>query len=278
MIDKAKGIIAKPMPRYWHDRHAANKIEDPDERVLCRAIVAEKKPYFMRYIYPALMKQYNTYIKNTNRNSLREFEMTVDELRAIPPDELTERQSEFLEYYDYRMPVGCGDCVMNKICRRFEEEFDGYVGRHNSSVIFDYSIMKSDAEYSSRQFQAIKQLYENYNKRIQGYAIFANSERVDEAASGAAYAYMNEEFLKKCSMVCPNKYSLCNLILDMCYSKNSSKRFAWSMCGEEIIHNLLTKNKCRIFYPVKIEDDEEWEFEYCGEKFKTETIKLEVNE
>ena len=31
-IDKAKGIIAKPMPREWHDRHSENKIEDPEKR------------------------------------------------------------------------------------------------------------------------------------------------------------------------------------------------------------------------------------------------------
>ena len=115
-IDKAKGIICKPMPRTWHDRHAANKIDDDELREFYRSIVADKKPYFMRYIYPALMKQYNQYIKNTNRNCLREFQMTVDELRLIPSDELTERQSDFLRYYDYRMPVGTGACVLTKIC------------------------------------------------------------------------------------------------------------------------------------------------------------------
>lgn len=145
-IDKAKGIICKPMPRTWHDRHAANKIEDDELRDFYRSIVADKKPYFMRYIYPALMKQYNQYIKNTNRNCLREFQMTVDELRMVPADELTERQSDFLRYYDYRMPVGTGDCVMNKICKRFEQEFDGYIRKHNSKIKFDYTIMKNASE------------------------------------------------------------------------------------------------------------------------------------
>ena len=84
------------MPRLWYDRHAANKIEDPAQRELYLKIVADKKPYFMRYIYPALMKQYNTYIKNTDRNALREFQMTVAELYKLPIGETTERQREFL--------------------------------------------------------------------------------------------------------------------------------------------------------------------------------------
>ena len=134
------------MPRLWYDRHAANKIEDPAQRELYRKIVADKKPYFMRYIYPALMKQYNTYIKNTDRNALREFQMTVAELYKLPIGETTERQREFLRYYEYRMPVGTNDCIMNKICRRFEDEFDGYIGKHNAAVKFDYTIMRSDAE------------------------------------------------------------------------------------------------------------------------------------
>ena len=62
--DKAKGIVCKPMPRDWHDKHAVNKIESTAQRDFFRSIVASRKPYFMRYIYPSLMKEYNTYIKN----------------------------------------------------------------------------------------------------------------------------------------------------------------------------------------------------------------------
>ena len=164
------------MPREWYDRHAVNKIEDEDKRNLYRRIVADKKPYFMRYIYPTLMKQYNTYIKNTERNALREFQMTVSELKAIPIGEATDRQRDFIRYYDYRMPVGVHDCVMNRICRRFEEEFDGYIGRHNSSTDFDYTIMRSGADYTPRQYSAIKRLYEEYNKRLTSYSVFADYE------------------------------------------------------------------------------------------------------
>ena len=78
--DKAKGIVAKPMPRYWHDRHSVNQIEDPEEKRFQLSIVADKKPYFMRIIYPALARQYNTYIKTANRNARREFGMSIEEL------------------------------------------------------------------------------------------------------------------------------------------------------------------------------------------------------
>lgn len=274
-IDKAKGIICKPMPRTWHDRHAVNKIEDETERDFYRSVVAERKPYFMRYIYPALMKQYNTYIKNTDRNALREFQMTVSEMKKLPYEELTDRQKDFLKYFDYRMPVGVGDCVMNKICRRFEDEFDGYVGKHNTMVKFDYTIMRSDADYSSSQFNAIKKLYEDFNKRLRNYAIFADYERVDECDSFKEMSIMNDEFRKECNIICQNKDSLCDIILDMCYTKSSTKRFAWSMCGSDIIHNLLSKNNNTISFPSI---DHSGDIHYCGERFSVISKKLEVTE
>ena len=275
-IDKAKGIICKPMPRTWHDRHAANKIEDDELREFYRSIVADKKPYFMRYIYPALMKQYNHYIKNTNRNCLREFQLTVDELRAIPESDRTDRQSDFLKYYDYRMPVGTGDCVMNKICRRFEQEFDGYISKHNSKIKFDYTIMKNDsAEYTTTQFKAIKKLYEDYNKRMQSYTIFAQNEKVDKYDAFTELSEMNAEFRKLCDIICQNESALCNIVLDLCYQKNSSKRFAWNMCGSEIIHNLLLNHNNMISFPTIASDGD---INYCGEKFKIVSKKLEVNE
>ena len=271
-IDKAKGIICKPMPRTWHDRHAANKIEDDELRDFYRSIVADKKPYFMRYIYPALMKQYNQYIKNTNRNCLREFQMTVDELRMVPADELTERQSDFLRYYDYRMPVGTGECVMNKICKRFEQEFDGYIRKHNSKIKFDYTIMKNASEdYTTTQYRAIKKLYEDYNKKMQSYTVFAQSEKIDKYDAFTELSEMNAEFRKSCDIICQIESALCNIVLDLCYQKS----FAWNMCGSEIIHNLLLNHNHTVNFPTL---DADGDIEYCGERFKIVSKKLEVNE
>lgn len=272
-IDKAKGIIAKPMPREWHDRHSVNQIEDPERRRFYQDIVADKKPYFMRIIYPALMKQYNTYIKNTNKSALREFQMTVDELYDIPEGERTGHQKDFLRYYEKRMPVGMNDCVMNRICRRFEEEFDGYLGRHNASTDFDYTIMKSDAEYTRSQYNAIAKLYESYNKRLRSYAVFANYERVDKDDAFSRRLDMRTEFSKECAKICPNRSVLCDIVLDICYTRNSTKRFAWEMCGSEIIQNLLRRNDEVITYPAL---DHDGDIEYGGNKFSLQKTRLEV--
>ena len=271
-IDKAKGIIANPMPREWHDRHRVNMIEDADTRRFYQKLVADKKPYFMRIIYPTLMKQYNAYIKNTNKNAMREFQMTVDELMEIPASHQTERQKDFIRYYHSRMPVSNNNCVMNRICRRFEREFDGYLGRHNTDTEFDYTIMKSNAEYSRSQYNAIAKLYENYNKRLRNYAVFASYERVDEYDTFSRMFEMRNEFIQECTRECPDRFVLCNLVLDICYQKNSTKRFAWEMCGDEIIQNLLAKNGWIISYPVL---DTDGNIRFGGNSFTVMNCRLE---
>lgn len=276
VIDKSKGIVAKSMPRSWHDRYAAGLIEDENLRSLYRAIVADKKPYFMRYIYPPLMKQYNTYIKNTDRNALREFQMTVDELKAIPELEATERQKEFLRYFEYRMPVGTGDCVMNRICRKFEDVFDGYVSK-NKDEEFDYTIMKSGTPYSVRQFNGIKELYSEFNKRLKSYAMFASSDKVDESEFATNIVDMQEEFKARCAQICPNRFALCDIVLDICYTRNTTKKFAWNMCANEIIENLLAKNGNRISWPELCADGD-IEYGGCRYAVKTAVIGMEESE
>ena len=272
-IDKSKGIVCKPMVKSWHSRHDANQIDDPEERQFYRRIVADKKPYFMRYIYPPLMKEYNTYIKNTNRNALREFGMSVEEIEKIDCGCLTEDQARFLRSYHYHIPVGVGDCVMNRICKKVEAIFDGYIRTHNSNTTFDYRILKSDAEYIPKQYTAINKIILEYNKRVTNYMAFADCERVDDAEASAALSVIESEFIAECDNICPDRKALCNIVLDICYRHNSTKRFCWNICGDVIIDNLLEKNGNMISFPVL---DPDGDIVFGGERFAMRTKEIEV--
>lgn len=274
-IDRAKGIISHPMPRNWYDRHQVYKIDDEDKRNLYRAIVADKKPYFMRYIYPDLMQQYNTYIKNTDRKALREFGMSVSELKDIPEAERTERQVEFLHYYDLRMPVSVNNSVMNVICRKFEKKFDHILSQQSTGHKFDYSFMKSGQEYTLRRFGEVERLYKEYSHRLQKYTMAAKRDRVDRLSMNATINSLHEEFRMECDSVCPNAAELCDMLLDLCYRKSTTKRFVWALCGDEIIANLLMNNNNTISYPV---EDADGDIYYNGKRFAVRTISGTVIE
>lgn len=272
-IDKAKGIISKPMPKEWHDRHSCNIIQSPTDNKLYRSIVADKKPYFMCYIYPDLMRKYKKFIKNTDRNAMRDFGLSVNELRSIPYGELTDRQKDFLYYYEVSMPVGIGDCVMNKICRRFEEEFDNYFKEKAEPSEFDYRILKSNASYTDAQYRSIKLLYDEYNTRLRSIAITSTLHRWQNEDIETTRNLFKKHFIRSCQTACSNSATLCNIILDICYKRSNTKKFAWDMCGSEIIKNLLRSNNLQISFPV---EDKYGDIEYCGKLYKIHTGEIYI--
>ena len=77
--------------------------------------------------------------------------------------------------------------------------------------------------------------------------------------------------LRSSAKVCPNRFALCDIVLDICYQRSSTKRFAWEMCGEEIIQNLLNRNNGTISYPTL---DQEGDIVYCGNKFSVKQEQI----
>lgn len=263
------------MPREWFDRHQAMAIDDPDMRQTYLSILADKKPYFMRYIYPDLMKQYNTYTKNTDKKAQREFSMSIEELLSARFENLTEEQKSFVRYYNTCMPVGMSNCVMNRICRRFEAAFDHYLSRKSKDTEFDYTIMKWGEEYSQSQYNTILRLLGEYNRRLRDYTMFASRERVDEDESSAHMQVMRIEFRNACDAACSNARALCDILLDICYSRNCTKHFVWNMCGKELVESLLQKNDMTIHFPVL---DDGGDIQFAGNRFSIREKRLEVDD
>lgn len=269
-IDKAKGIISEPMPKEWYSKVSIYETDLSDEEKEFNAsIVADKKPYFMRYIYPALKKQYDTYVENTNKKALRVFHMTVDEL--LEKEELSEEEAEFLSYYHKMLPVGTNDCVMNRICRRFEEEFDHYLSKHKDSAVIDPVILKSGEEYSLSQRRKIEALYKEYIACMKEYVIKARKERIDSDEVSDTRANMQRWFVSECSEVASNSKALCDLLVDVCYAKESTKYFLWLISGEQVIENLLERNGRRIMYPVA---DDDGDIVFGGSRFSIATKEI----
>ena len=255
-IDRAKGIVCKPMPRSWYDPHYTSDGSVPeDKRKIYAEIVADRKPYFMVYIYPQVKKKYTTYTKNVNERAIREFCKTVQELEDADPQSLTRREREFLDYFNSGVPVGMGDCTMNRICRRFEKEFDGFVGKKKSDA-FDISLLKSNTEYGPYQYYAVKRLYDIYNKKNREYIRKVKGSRQSDEDRILWRLKVAEAFRRECFLVCTNGKQLCDIVVDMCYRRDTAKQFAWDVAGDEMLDNLLVNAGMRMYVPVCCDDGE----------------------
>ncbi len=277
-IDKIKGVVGKPMPKEWYSYHA-NMITDEDseeiriQKEFNIKILADKKPYFMCYIYPHQMKKYKTYIKKVNKNCIIRFGITLDKM--IDKTNRTEEEQLFIDNYYYKMPVNIYPSLMNKICYKIEEEMDGILKKNNKE--FDYSILKSEnVEYSKTNYDKIKALYKKYKKETKKYFEEYNFE---ERENGFTKSDMRKIFIQRfkqqAEILCSNKDELCNIVLDLCYTNDESKQFAWDICGETIINNLLIKQNYKIQY---LEQDSNGYIDYGGLRFSMKKFYIDEEE
>lgn len=267
-IDKCKGILAKPMPEYWYRIQACQKLpEYTDEqkhfKELCLRIVAESKPYFMKYVYPDLLSDWKNYVKTANSKCIREFQMPLEELRK--KSDKTPSENEFLLYYERLKPVGESPCVVNRIAWLFEQTFCNFFSQKAHKGRFDYQILKSGTAYSQRDYSKIKKVKDEYDERIQAFQQLSHSQRLDKEEAALNKSIMMMQFRSQCEQICPNEKMLCDIVLDLCYPFEKSKQFAWDICGETILENLLEQNNRTIHFPVLAAD--QGTFEFGGEQF-----------
>lgn len=277
-IDKTKGIKAKNMPEKWY-RQPLNKANGRHDSIMNKndwlnsKIAVDKKPYFMRYIYPAEQKGLNKYLKANNEKCIMLFRITFDELLA--KQNRTNEEENFIQAYYRGLPMGTAPCTVNKICRKIETVFDNNFSFNNDvckNPFFDYSILKCNVEYSKQLFNKIKKLYDDYKKELSQYIKYAKSERVKPDEYQMQKYIFKEHFKRKCLEQCPNEEYLCDIILDLCYpNSKSSKQFAWDICGDIFIKNLLKKNNYRITYPTL---DENGDIEFNGQHFSMQTTQI----
>lgn len=273
-IDKIKGIKGVPMPKEWYSYHAniINDDDSEDTRELKEfnvKILADKKPYFMCYIYPNEMKKYKTYVNKANKNSLIRFGLSLDELTNKM--DRTDDEEVFIKHYYLKMPVNTYPSLMNKICYMVESEMDGILKQYDSD--FNHNILiNGNVEYSKTNYDKIKKIYNKYKKETQRYFVEKeDDERLDGFTKSDMRKMFVQRFKAEAEKACSNKDELCNIVLDLCYTNNESKQFAWDLCGDTIINNLLINNDYKLKYPTL---DEDGDVKFNGLRFAMKEIQV----
>lgn len=262
-------MVARPVPKEWLNARMF-KVEDGDDELIIRDkqinanIAAEIKPWFFIYRYSSLKSELDKYIKSVKSNCKIRFGKTLDELYAS--NDKSDEENMFIYNYEKYMPVSRAAGTMNRICWRIEDEFKTTDVLPN--VEFDCSILKSDAIYTQEEYDSIKQLYEEYNKNMQLFLKQKHKNELGDDEVGFDITQLKDVFVSECCKVCPNTEVLSNIVIDLCYTSNKNKTFAWDVAGEQIFNNVLKNNGYKIQYPVK---NENGEIAFCGDTFSLHT-------
>lgn len=271
-IDRIKGVVAKPVPNEWLNPRMF-KTEDGDDEAVIRDkeinanIAAEIKPWFFIYRYSQLKSELDKYLKSVKSNCKIRFGKSLDGLYSS--EDKTEEEKAFIFNYEKYMPVSRAPGTMNRICWRIEDEFQTTNVLPN--VEFDYSILKSGAVYTQEEYDAIKQLYDEYNKNMQLFLKQKKQNELGDDEVGFDIIHLKDIFIDECNKICPSPEILANIVVDLCYTSNKNKTFAWDVAGEQIFNNVLKNNGYVIKYPMK---DENGDIEFGGYRFSLHTQQI----
>lgn len=227
-LDKIKGIIAKPMAKYWYNLGACK-----DNHYL-QSICAYRKPYFMIYIYDEIKRKYKNYIKESEIKCAALYNCSIQDLYS-KKDNLTDEQKDFLFWYEYKMPVGIGACAMNKICWYVESQLDGYKSQLHHDSTFDYNCLKVKRRCTEEHRKALHDLEQEYRECIKEYKANRSS---DKEQSNNNRKYLCEKFRQAAIELCPNDEERMNIILDITYGYKGNRQFCWDCIGDLLIKRL----------------------------------------
>ena len=231
-LDKIKGIVAKPMPSNWYNMSAC-----ADDRYK-QSICAYRKPYFMIYIYDETKRDYKKYIKESNDKCKLIYNCSIQDLYDNK-DGLSDEQKEFLFWYEFKMPVGTGECSMNKICRYVESQLDGYKTQLHRNSTFDYNELKVKRRCTEEHRQALKELEQEYRECVREYKA---QKHFDKGESNKNRKFLYKKFHEEAINICPNDDERLNIILDITYGYNGNKQFCWDTIGDLICKRLEEMN------------------------------------
>lgn len=241
--------------------------EQRRKKELYLRIVADRKPYFQRYIYSDVMRDYKNYIKSTDGNSIARFGVLPGEL--MEQEVLTDAQADFIKWYWIKMPLGTHECVMNRICRRVEEETSAQ-RRAVRVEPYNYNRLSTGEIGTVSMRNAVIDGGKEYGAELTRLAkcYQSGSNDYDLHVRDAKQRFIEESMLLKC----PNIDVACDIAIKQCCKKRANIGFLWDLFGDVIIARLLELKGHIIHVPVA---DDNGTIEFCGNRYSVVEVTLD---
>jgi hypothetical protein len=229
-IDKIKGIVAKPMAKYWYSyKDCPNEYQ--------KSICCEKKPYFMIYRYEKEKTEYRKFIKDNNSQCIADYGIDIKTLLTLPYNQLTEEQKNTVKWYNKFNPVDMNLCTINRICFYIESVIKEYKSTFKERKI-DYTQFKVKRRCTQKHKEELKYLMGIYISHNQTYQI---QDKIDtNLATKPMLNFVENYIIDRAKEMCPNDDERWNIILDMCNEVKDieQKDYCWI-----ILVDILTRRE-----------------------------------
>lgn len=163
-IDRIKGVDAEGPPKddwlkFWPIDPDDDDITK-EEKYYHNSLVISKKPYFFRYLYPELNQRYKQYENAYNEKAKFLFGIKLKKLLSKP--DKSEEEKTLVKRYHKFSPLINTNCIMNTLCREFEDiDFDINYDKNCVSALPYIEDYKCDASILKK----VKSMYQKWNNR-----------------------------------------------------------------------------------------------------------------
>lgn len=277
-IDSQKGLEKKPIFKHWlnynklTDEQRENMSSEELEKIdFNNKLVIEKRPYFMRYLYPKYNAEYKAHVADFDRYCLTKYDCKYKEL----PEEFkqTEEYEELKEYYDRKNPLLETYGTMNRICYYMEDAIKNI--KHTRKMTDNlelFEILSSGGEVDNGKLSAMTAIYDEY-------VAFKRSKMLTNSEFSTYEQYYKYLRNKSLETISSDIGELADLAVILCYKNGKKKEFCWDVFGQGIVNNLLEK-KLKSGNPIVMvpQLDENGSIDYLGEKYSMQPVNLAQEE
>ncbi len=268
---KAKGLIVKDFPKHWTNWQNPDKPNDyftKEEIEFNNKLLIEKRPYFMKYLYPTYKAQYKEYRKKYNYLCYMKFGITIDELLQIKNKTIDQQQLEN-NYYKFN-PFLENSSPMNEVCWYMERQIKQVkinakkrTPDYIFNILFDKNI--SITEKQVRQMENVFKRYrKNKNKSMTSGELLSLDDlsNLNKDTEEFDFEYISDDLQRLANLAVYVNYYL---------YPNSPKNFCWDLFGEGIILNIYNNTNNKFEIPLL---DKEGDIEYMEKKYKNKGVNV----
>ena len=267
-IDRGKGILVKPLPKWDKWIQVTDKmteIEKNDSNFKNKLII-NRRPRFMIYLYPEYMRKYKNH-QDIYQNYCESFYgYSLEDL--INKQDKSNYEKEIYKKYQEFNPYIDSESIMGIICAYMENSINEIKlnlkdGDLDISCLFNSKYLPVDnqklnlMQNAYKQFRSIKEGIYNYNDTTESIG-----NKIVELNN---WCYEN---------ISNNSAELANLSLQVSYKEYSgigNRDFCWKVFGKEIIENLIENGYDRAKVPLV---DKFGNIHYLGKRYSLLGVKI----
>jgi len=244
-IDSTKGILTDPFPEHFVKWKRITDDMGDDEAQLQKfynRILADKRPYFMIWLYPHYRKKYMQEIASYDTVSRTRWKLPFAEL--LEKCDRTPEQESLVRKYRKRTFFIDNNSVMNRISRHMDESMRKIKHRQlERSADFDYHILVSESFVVPSPFVVEKarllfKEWKSLNKSLR------DRTAQDDENAFQSFDDINRYINKRAyATISSNASELADIFIYLCYHVLGiqSRSFAWRCFGKEMVDNIKSK-------------------------------------